>query len=401
MQLVLYDHADQRVDLYPLTLTRPIADLRVGILTIAEKWAKRLSLAHSYWTAVYLQKKYPLALAAQEEELLVVSSHICPDNNLCAVIMRLKQGERLVDGQGLIAVRINRRDFHLGLKNGFAAYLTVPYEGHYTRIQYPEDIFTHNGDEIQKDFQLLTTGRRSAELDDTVTVLGSNLFVEEGVQATCCTINTLKGPVYLGKHSEIWEGALIRGPFALGENAQVKMGAKIYGNVTVGPGSRVGGELNTSVIWGNSSKGHEGYLGSSVMGEWCNWGADTNTSNLKNNYKNVKLYHYPSKAYRDTGLQFCGMIMADHAKSAINTAFNTGTVIGGAANVFGAVMPPKFIPDFSWGLGEQAEIYLIDKMFETAKLVFAHRNRNFDTIEQDILREIYNVTQSRKIFNNE
>jgi len=395
MQLVLYDHADQRVGLYPLTLTRPVANLRVGILTIAEKWAKRLSLTYSYWTAAYLQEKY--LLAAQEEDVLVISSHICPDDHLCQAIDQLKQGERLLCGQELIAARIHRDDLDLGEVDGFAAYAPIVYDHHYTRIQYPEDIFTYNGSEIQKDFQLLTAGRSSANLDDTVTVLGNNLFVEEGVQATCCTINTLKGPVYLGKNSEIWEGALVRGPFALGENAQVKMGTKIYGNVTVGPGSRVGGELNTCVIWGNSSKGHEGYLGSSVMGEWCNWGADTNTSNLKNNYKNVKLYHYPSNAYRDTGLQFCGMIMADHAKSAINTAFNTGTVIGVAANVFGAIMPPKFVPDFSWGVGEQAKIYLIDKMFETAKLVFAHRNRNFDTIEQDILREIYNITQSKKI----
>jgi len=394
MHIVLYDYTESRINLYPLSLTRAIADLRIGTLTIAEKWTKWLNLPVSYFTESYLQQKYPLITV--DEETLVISSNICPDESLCAMISALKQGDRLYDNKRFIAARTTISDLKDLAPHGFIQYKPIVYTKQYTCITYPEDIFMQNGIEIKKDFDLLRKGRNSAKLSETVTVLGDDIFVEEGAVATCCTINTLQGPVYLGKDSEIWEGALIRGPFSLGEQSQVKMGTKIYSNVTVGPGSRVGGELNTCVIWGNSSKGHEGYLGSAVMGEWCNWGADTNNSNLKNNYRDVKLYHYGLDQYRDTGLLYCGLIMADHAKSAINTAFNTGTVVGVAANVFGGLVPPAFVPDFSWGVGKDADVYALDKMFKTAELVFARRNRKFDLAEQQILKEVYQLTRKQR-----
>jgi UDP-N-acetylglucosamine diphosphorylase/glucosamine-1-phosphate N-acetyltransferase len=393
MQIVLYDDNELRVNFYPLSLTRPVADLRVGILTIAEKWSKWLKLPVSYLTAEYLQTKYPLGL---EEDVLLIKANICPDEALCEQMISLKHSEKLSDGKGFIAVRSKITELQRLKESNFEDYKSVDYTRSITYINYPEDIFRINGDELRKDFDLLTEGRVSGTLSSTNTIIGDQIFVEEGASAECSTFNSIKGPIYLGKNSEIWEGCLIRGAFALGANSQVKMGAKIYSNVTVGPSSRVGGELNTCVIWGNSSKGHDGYFGSGVMGEWCNWGADTNNSNLKNNYKSVKLYHYGSKQYRDTGLQFCGLIMGDHSKCAINTAFNTGTVVGVGASIFGSTMPPTFIPDFSWGIGENAEIYELNKMFETTELVFDRRNRKFDHIEKSILKEVFQIIDKQR-----
>ncbi|GAA4791612.1 GlmU family protein [Olivibacter ginsenosidimutans] len=394
MHVVVYDDEKRRVDLYPLSLTRPIADLRIGILTIADKWTKWLGLPVSYSTADYLQQKYPLA--STDHDILAINSSVCPDEFLCEALGKLKSGERLLDMERCIAARTSLEELKMLISTDFAGYKSITYINQYIKISYPEDIFSQNGVELRKDFELLTKGRTSASLDSTVTVLGEELFVEEGATASCCTINTLRGPVYLAKDSEIWEGALIRGPFALGEQSQVKMGTKIYSNVTIGPGCRVGGELNTCVVWGNSSKGHEGYFGSGVMGEWCNWGADSNNSNLKNNYKQVKLYHYGTKQLRNTGLQFCGLIMGDHAKCAINTAFNTGTVVGVAASIFGGEVPPTFVPDFSWGIGENATVYTLHKMFETAELVFARRNRKFDAVEQHLLEAVYQQTRNQQ-----
>jgi len=393
MQIVLYDDNELRVNFYPLSLTRPVADLRVGILTIAEKWSKWLKLPVSYLTAEYLQTKYPLGL---EEDVLLIKANICPDEALCEHMISLKYSEKLSDRKGFIAARSKITELQKLKDSDFDEYKSVAYTRSITYIDYPEDIFRLNGDELRKDFDLLTEGRVSGALSSTNTILGDDIFVEEGASAECSTFNSLKGPIYLGKNSEIWEGCLIRGAFALGEDSQVKMGAKIYSNVTIGPSSRVGGELNTCVIWGNSSKGHDGYFGSGVMGEWCNWGADTNNSNLKNNYKSVKLYHYGSKQYRDTGLQFCGLIMGDHSKCAINTAFNTGTVVGVGASIFGSTMPPTFIPDFSWGIGENAEIYELNKMFETTELVFDRRNRKFDHVEKSILEEVFQIIDKQR-----
>lgn len=393
MQIVLYDDNELRVNFYPLSLTRPVADLRVGILTIAEKWSKWLKLPVSYLTAEYLQTKYPLGL---EEDVLLIKANICPDEALCEHVISLKHSEKLSDGKAFIAARSKITELQRLKESNFEDYKSVDYTRSITYINYPEDIFRINGDELRKDFDLLTEGRVSGTLSSTNTIIGDHIFVEEGASAECSTFNSLKGPIYLAKNSEIWEGCLIRGSFALGENSQVKMGAKIYSNVTVGPSSRVGGELNTCVIWGNSSKGHDGYFGSGVMGEWCNWGADTNNSNLKNNYKSVKLYHYGSKQYRNTGLQFCGLIMGDHSKCAINTAFNTGTVVGVGASIFGSTMPPTFIPDFSWGIGENAEVYELNKMFETTELVFDRRNRKFDHVEKSILEEVFQITDKQR-----
>jgi UDP-N-acetylglucosamine diphosphorylase/glucosamine-1-phosphate N-acetyltransferase len=372
--------------LRPLTFTRPVADLRIGILTIAQKWTKYLNAEVGFLTQPYLSAKYPSANAAT----LSINGSICPDARLVDAIDKLKAGEALYKQDILIA-------YHTESKPGLLPHETsgldkIEYEGDFIKITYPEEIFKLNDVELRKDFQLLTAGRTSAQLSSTNTFLGDQIFVEQGVEAECSTFNSKFGPIYLGKNSQVWEGSNVRGSFALCENSQLKMGTKIYGQTTVGPFCRVGGEINNAVIWGYSSKGHEGYLGNSVLGQWCNIGADSNNSNLKNNYAEVKLWDYGKERFRKTGLQFCGLIMADHAKCAINTMFNTGTVAGVSANIFGAGFPRNFIADFSWGGSHGYEVYSLKKMFETAEKVFARRNLQFDQLEQDILTEVFKAT---------
>ena len=394
MGIIFFDDKAHQT-LLPLTFTRPVADLRVGILTIAEKWKKRLNLTYSFATQTWLQGKFSLQI---EEENLFIYGAACPDEQLINAIKRLKTGEALKINGELTAVKLNQadaKDFNL---NG--DYQATDIQHNAVIIKYPEDIFRNNDTELRKDFELLTSGRKSAVISKTNIIIGDDFFAEDGAVAECSTFNTTNGPVYLAANTEIWEGTHIRGAFAICEHSQVKMGSKIYGATTIGPYSRVGGELNNAVIWGYSSKGHEGYLGNAVLGEWCNIGADTNNSNLKNNYEDVKLWDYNSQRFRKTGLQFCGLIMADHSKCAINTMFNTGTVVGVSANIFGAGFPRNFIADFSWGGAQGFDVYSLKKAFETAERVFARRDhRAFDDNEKEILTKVFKLTEEyRKLF---
>lgn len=395
MAIILFDDNSHQT-LLPITYTRPVADLRIGILTIAEKWARYFDLACSFHTRNYLQAKFPLQI---EERNLFINGSVCPYEELCHAIQNLRDSEALVKDSLLLAVKLNQQDAKEFNAEDFSKYKTVDYTGDFTAIKYPEDLFKKNDAELRKDFKLLTAGRTSATISSTNVIIGNDFFAEEGAIAECSTFNTTNGPIYLGKHSEVWEGTHIRGSFALCEHSQVKMGAKIYGATTVGPYSRVGGEISNAVIWGYSSKGHDGFLGNSVMGEWCNIGADSNNSNLKNNYAEVKLWDYPSKHFRKTGLQFCGLIMGDHAKCGINTMFNTGTVVGVSANVFGSTMPLNFVPDFGWGGGSEFATYSLKKMFDTAALVYQRRDRVFDEVEKKILEQVFELTKEyREIF---
>lgn len=378
--------------LRPLTFTRPVADLRVGILTIGEKWGKYLSADYGFCTADYLSAKFK----ALTDPIIFINGSVCPDASLLEAIAALKDGEALYQKDILLAYRSGLNS-HFDLKVA-GALKPVAYTADLIRILFPEDIFKFNGDQIRLDFELLTKGKTSAGLSNTNVLLGEAFFAEEGAEAECSTFNSLQGPIYLAKDTQVWEGSHIRGPFALCEHSQVKMGAKIYGQTTIGPYSRVGGEINNTVIWGYSSKGHEGYLGNSVMGQWCNIGADSNNSNLKNNYADVRLWDYDKASFRNTGMQFCGLIMADHSKCAINTMFNTGTVAGVSANIFGAGFPRNFVPDFAWGGAHGFEVYTLNKMFETAAKVYQRRNMTFDEKEKDILAEIFEITKSYRHF---
>jgi len=377
--------------LRPLTFTRPVADLRIGILTIAEKWAKVLDAQFGFLTQDYLSVKYPSVKAN-----LYINGAICPDVSLIDAVTNLKPDEVLVK-DGLV-IAYHTEEINLNNLTALTNFKNVNYLSSFTHIQYPEDLFKNNNVELIKDFELLTKGRTSTTLSNTNTFLGDQIFVEEGAKAECSTFNSLQGPIYLGKNAEVWEGSNIRGSFALGEESSVKMGAKIYPGTTIGPYSRVGGEINNAIIWGYSSKGHEGYLGNSVMGQWCNIGADSNNSNLKNNYAEVRLWDYEEENFRKTGLQFCGLIMADHSKCGINTMFNTGTVAGVSANIFGGGFPRNFIPDFAWGGGQGFETYRLDKMFETTTKVFERRAIVLDEVEKAILAHVFEETKQYRRF---
>lgn len=394
MMLIFFDET-YRDNFFPLTLTRPTADLRIGILKISEKWQHYFKADCAYKTAAYLNCKFPFKTAASN---LFINGTICPDDNLATAINNLHEGQALYKNQTLIALWLNEGNASLFTETNLAPYQAIYYTGNLLNITYPEDIFSKNNIALNADFELLTKGKTSANLSNTNTIIGYNIFVEEGVEAECATFNTTNGPIYLGKNSQVWEGTNIRGGLALCHDAQIKMSAKIYGATTIGPHSRVGGEINNAVIWGYSSKGHDGYLGNAVIGEWCNLGADSNNSNLKNNYAEVKLWDYNTHKFRKTGLQFCGLIMADHAKCSINTMFNTGTVVGVSANIFGSGFPRNFVPDFSWGGAQGYEVYGLIKMFETANLVYSRRDKVFDDDEKAILAHIFESTEKFRRF---
>ncbi|RZL63764.1 MAG: glucose-1-phosphate thymidylyltransferase, partial [Pedobacter sp.] len=342
------------------------------------------------FTQDYLSKKFKLASSN-----LYINGSVCPDEELLEAVVKLKDGEVLHAADIVIAYHASS---FLNYQEALSSLERVAYLSSFVKIDHPENIFGFNDTELQKDFALLTKGKTSARLSGTNTILGDDIFVDEGATAECSTFNALQGPIYLGKNSQVWEGCHIRGSFALCNDSQVKMGAKIYGKTTIGPFSRVGGEINNAVIWGYSSKGHEGYLGNSVMGQWCNIGADSNNSNLKNNYGEVRLWDYEKENFRKTGLQFCGLIMADHAKCAINTMFNTGTVAGVSANIFGSGFPRNFIPDFAWGGAHGFDIYALDKMLETAALVYERRDLILDETEKNIISHIFEMTKEYRHF---
>lgn len=395
MAIILFDDNAYQT-LLPLTYTRPVADLRIGIVTIAQKWATHLKLGYSFHTRDYLQAKFPLKLEARN---LFINGSVCPDEQLLEAIYKLDGNSALIKNNLLIAVKLNESDAKEFNPLNMKPYKPVTYAGDFISIKYPEDIFKNNAVEIDKDFKLITQGRSSASLSSTNVFIGDNFFAEEGAEAECSSFNSKSGPIYLAKDTAVWEGSHIRGSFALCNHSQLKMGTKVYGGTTVGPYCRIGGEVNNAVLWGYSAKGHEGYLGNSVLGEWCNIGADTNNSNLKNNYTEVKLWDYSTRHFRKTGLQFCGLIMADHSKCGINTMFNTGTVVGVSANVFGAGYPPNFVPDFSWGGAGHIEVYSLKKAFETNERVFERRDhRDFDEIEQNILKKVFELTEPYRTF---
>jgi UDP-N-acetylglucosamine diphosphorylase/glucosamine-1-phosphate N-acetyltransferase len=389
MNLILFD--DNRSAFLPFTYTRPVSEIRAGILTLTEKWEKYLNLKASYLTENYLSEKFPAKIT---EDNLLVNGTIFPNKELVKEIQNLKSGHKLVKEEIFIALRINGEMLQQLLSANIhplkTDVLKVKSQYSFRTLSNIWDIFKDNGQNIEEDFQLLNLNRKSLMPFPGNTVIGNNLIIEEGAKINASVINTETGPVYIGKNAEIMEGCLIRGPFALCEESTLKMGAKIYGPTTVGPHSKVGGEVNNSVIFGYSNKAHDGFLGNSVIGEWCNLGADTNNSNLKNNYGNVKIWNCSTGKQTDTGLQFCGLFMADHSKCGINTMFNTGTVVGVSANIFDSGFPPKFIPSFSWG-GKNSEKFELEKAIEVAQKVMERRNLEFTEYDRKIFEYLYSI----------
>jgi len=391
MNIILFD-GNLRQHLLPFTYTRPLAEMRLGILTIREKWEKHFETKASFYVPNYLAKKYKLKIEADN---LLINGALCPNMRLLSKIVELKKGEGLYKANVLLAARLDGED---AVEYETAVKVQKQFESDVNLIDKMWKIFLHNEDELARDFELITAGRSSAQLSSTNTIIGDQLFVEDGVEVEGAIINAATGPVYLGKNSKILEGCVIRNGLSLGEGSVLKMGAKIYGATTIGPDCKVGGEVQNSVLFGHSNKGHDGYLGNSVLGEWCNLGADTNTSNLKNNYDQVKLWSYVRGGFERTGEQFCGLMMGDHSKSGINTMFNTGTVVGVSANIFGAGFPRNFIPSFSWGGPQGFSEYTIKKALETAKIVMARRNIELDEVEQNILNHVYEESKAYRNF---
>ncbi len=388
MNYVLFDDKT-RENLLPLTFTRPTAELRFGILSIREKWGKHLNKKLSYLTEDYLGEKYSTQI---ESENILINGSVCPSPELVSAISNLDPDEALIAGPTIIACHLDKDGVRAFDGQNTTNFQSVEYKSEVLKIDQLWDLFQKNGDAIEQDFELITNGRNSASISDTNKVLGENLFVEEGVSMEHVIINSTMGPVYIGANVEIMEGSMIRGPFAICNDSTIKLGTKIYGPTTIGPHSKVGGEISNSIIMGYSNKAHDGFMGNSLVGEWCNIGAGTNTSNLKNNYSEVKIWSYSSNSFESTGLQFCGLIMGDHSKCSINTMFNTGTVVGVNANIFGTGFPPKQIPSFSWGGPDEMETFDFDKAVELVKLVMKRRNIEFGASEEKILREIYNRT---------
>lgn len=382
---ILFD--DNRKSLLPLTYTRPVAEIRIGILTIAQKWEIILGQKISYFTEEYLSTVFPAKL---DSDNIFINASILPDESLVASLKSLPSGSYLVKGNIIVAAHLSlekAKDF----SNNIGSIESITNcNNDFSRIVNTWDIFMLNDLAIKADFDLLTKGRKSAPISTSNRVIGvENIFVEEGAKIECAVLNASTGPIYIGKGAEIMEGSLVRGPFALGEKACLKMGAKIYGATTIGPNCKVGGELHNSVMFANSNKAHDGFLGNSVIGEWCNLGADTNNSNLKNNYSEVKLWDYSKEKFVLTGLQFCGLIMGDHSKCGINTMFNTGTVVGVSANIFGAGYPRNFIPSFSWGGPQGISVYPLQKAIETAEIVMKRRNIALSDVDKKILETIF------------
>jgi len=385
MQLVFSD-AQYWEDFLPLTFTRPVAAMRCGILTFSERWQKILENTEvTYFTEMYLQDKFK---SPEEKESLFLVPNFLPTETVIQQIKDLKQGEALVYEDELIAAKINMKGFSL---NQIEKMTDIKED--LVFFKRPKDLFTYNHHAIDFDFDLLTKGRTSQELSSTNGFLGDkkDLFIEEGAEIEFSTLNTKTGKIYIGKNAEVMEGCHLRGPITLGEASKFNLGAKIYGATTIGPHCKVGGEVNNIIIFGYTSKGHDGFIGNSVIGEWCNFGADTNSSNMKNNYGNVKLWNYRTKAFEDTGLQFAGLIMGDHSKAAINTQFNTGTVVGVASNIFKPGFPPNLVESFSWGGLKDDERFKLDKAYEVAERAMARRKVALTEEDKAILKHIFDT----------
>lgn len=386
MNYILFD-GTVRNALLPFTFTRPVADIRVGILTIREKWEKYLGYTTTTITEEYLMDKYPMV---EMEENIMINASFLPNEVLVEMVEGLEENQAIFYGDEVIAFYTKDTQEEVN----FDDYEAIEYTEDLLRIENPWDIFKNNDAAIREDFELLTEGRISQPIPSSVNVIApENIFIEEGAKLEFVTLNASTGPIYLGKNSEIMENSVIRGPFALCEEAQVKLGTKVYGATTVGPHSRIGGEVSNSVLFGYSNKGHDGFLGNSVLGEWCNLGADTNNSNLKNNYEEVKLWSYEKEGFVKTDLQFCGLMMGDHSKCGINTMFNTGTVVGVSANIFGSGFPRNFVPSFSWGGASGFTTYITKKAFETAKIVMSRRHVEFTEEDAAILEHVFEETK--------
>lgn len=381
MAIVLFDNA-LRTQLYPFTATRAVADLRCGIVTIKERWQLKTKQKVFVYTEKYLQ---PLYETIGDSTAIWVDASVLADDQLVNRILALQNGEALTDEYGWIAGRSEQLQHSPPLPDSSGLFTEV-YTAATKRLQYPWQLFQWNDAMIREDFSLLVQNRSSEPVSHTNQVIQTaDIFIEEGAKVEFCTLNSTTGPVYIGKDATIMEGVMIRGPFALGENSLLKMGTKIYGATTLGPYCMAGGEIKNTIMMGYSNKGHDGYLGDSVIGEWCNLGAGTSNSNIKNTGGNIKMWNAFTHSFENAG-QKCGVVMGDYSRTAINSSINTGSMIGVCANVFGNGLLPKVVNDFSWGLNER---YTLDKAIQDIDNWKQLKNKKITTIEVDLLKHIF------------
>lgn len=398
MNYILFDDITWQ-NMLPLTFTRPVAELRIGILTIREKWEKKLNTSCFYFTQQFLQKRFRLI---QSMENLLINSSIIPNNNLIDELKTLDVNQALIKDDVLVAMRVGEEKLHSTQLLNKNNYKTITAKSDFVKINYPWDIFSMNGAQIAFDYALITEGRKSQKISKTNQIIGNSnrIFLEQGANVECATLNPGDGFIYIGRNATVMEGAVLHGSIALCDHATIKILAKIYGPTTIGLHSKAAGEINNSVITGYSNKAHDGYLGNSVLGEWCNLGADTNISNLKNNYAQVRVWNYQQQRFISTGLQFCGLIMGDHSKCGINTMFNTGTVVGVHANIYGSGFPRVFIPSFAWGGAAGFTEYKLSKAKLVAEKVMARRKMETEYIETEksILDHVFDITRDNRRF---
>jgi len=389
--IILFDD-ESREQMLPLSYTRPVAEIRTGIFTIRERWERLLKGKASYITSEYLADRYPMHI---EDDNIVINGALMPNDRLVRLMEQMEPNEALMDQGNLIAARLNSKQFeHLLHEESIEEISGIELvDTPFIHLAYPWDLFLFLRATIEYDFDLITHGRTSQSIPSNNQVISPDaIFLEEGAHVTCSILNAQSGPIYIGKNAQVMEGSVIRGPVTIGEGSIVKMGSKIYGPTAIGPDCRVGGELKEVVMLGHSNKAHDGFLGNSIIGEWCNLGAGTTVSNLKNNYSNVRMWDHTTQSMRDTGLQFLGMVMGDHSKAGIQSMFNTGTMVGVACNIFGEGFPPKFIPSFSWGGASGLVPHRIEEAMETATRVMARRDITFGETDEKIFRNVFNLS---------
>jgi UDP-N-acetylglucosamine diphosphorylase/glucosamine-1-phosphate N-acetyltransferase len=395
MNYILFDD-DAWENLLPLSYTRPVSEVRIGIMTLKDKWELLLQKKCNNLTQEYLQEKYPFKIT---DDNVLINSSILPTAEIVEAIKKLQLNEALIYRSLLIAVRLNKEklvDFWYG---DVSRYNQILFEPTVYIIEYPWNVFSLNDRALRDDFELLTKNLKTEFISKTNHVINEqDIYIAPSAKVEFATLNASSGPIYIDEDAEVMEGTLIRGPFYLGKHSTTKLGAKVYGATTIGPYSKVGGELNNVVILGYSNKAHDGFLGNAVIGEWCNIGADSNNSNLKNNYALVRMWSYKEERFVPTGLQFAGLVMGDHSKCGINTMFNTGTVIGVSANIFGAGFPRNFIPSFSWGGPAGFTTYAPKKAFETMELVMKRRQIELSQTDKDIVKKVFSLSEKYRKF---
>lgn len=393
--IILFDDPAIRAQLLPFTYTRPVSAIRCGINKISEKWSLWLDSAVSYQTAAYLSSAFPATTSADN---IYINGALCPDASLVEEINKLPLESALIAGDDVLAIRSGDTwNPDMNITN----YGSQHYAGSYTLVRNVWDIFAFNGEQIETDFKKITENRTSEPLTDPFThcYKPENIFIEKGAVIKASILNAENGSIYIGKNALIQEGSMVQGPFSIGEGSVLAQGTKIRPNTTVGPFSKLGGEVSNCVVFGYSNKGHDGYLGNSVLGEWCNLGANTNNSNLKNDHSNVKLHSYVINDLVDTGLRFCGLMMGDYSKAGISTMFNTGSVVGVSVNVFGAGFQAKHTPSFSWGgNAEGFAEYRFEKALHVAQDTVSRRNVTFGETDEEILKSVFEQTREQRNF---